>query len=487
MKNFPMRLADKILLIMQAVISVVFVALVMVLDVLLPHFVLALALFLLIIVMLVFLMLWRKKSRIMGRILAGLLSVLMALGSFYVWKTHDTLKGISGADSKVDEITVVVMATDLAETLDDIKDYRIGIQKTMDRANTDQAVQEIETHLGSSLSTSEYVSVDTLVRGLYNGEVQAVVMNEAYRGMIEESYKTFSTDTRILSNYEYKSNVTVEKSTGDVTKDAFTVYISGIDVYGSISKTSRTDVNILATVNPNTHQVLLTTTPRDYYVELPFADNARDKLTHTGIYGVDASIQTLEQLYGLEIDYYVRVNFTSVENIVDALGGITVDSEKSFSIGQYSFSEGPNDLDGAQALAFSRERKSFAAGDVQRGRNQMSVIKGLINKAISPSIIGNYASVLDSVSDSMETNMATSEITALVKKQMQDGKGWDVISSNVVGTGSYSSSTYSMSGQELWVMIPDEASVMDAKTRINKVYAGEILPSVDVAATEAED
>lgn len=486
MKSFPMRLADKILLILLGVVSAVFVGLVMILDVLLPHFLLALTLFLLIVLMVMFLLLWRKKSRIAGRIISGLLSVLLGLGCFYVWKTHDTLSGISGADTKVDEIAIVVMAGDLAENIDDIADYRVGIQTVMDRANTDQAVKEIEGHLGGTLNISEYANVDNLVKGLYNGEIQALIMNEAYRGMVEESYESFTTDTRVLSNYVYKTTVEIDKTTGDVTKEPFTVFISGIDVYGSISKTSRSDVNILATVNPNTNQVLLTTTPRDYFVELPFADNARDKLTHSGIYGVDASIETLEHLYGIDIDYYVRVNFTSVENIVDALGGITVDSEKSFSMGEYSFSEGENELSGAEALAFSRERKSFAAGDVQRGRNQMAVIKGIIHKAISPSIIGSYASVLDSVSDSMETNMSTSEITSLVKMQMQTNKGWDIISSNVVGTGSYGS-TYSMPGQQLWIMIPDDASVAEAKARIEKVNAGEKLPPVDVAAVEAED
>lgn len=229
---------------------------------------------------------------------------------------------------------------------------------------------------------------------------------------------------------------------------------------------------MIATVNPKTHQVLLTSIPRDYYVPQPCQGGQTDKLTHTGIFGVDCTVETVENYFGIDINYYVRVNFSSVENIVDALGGINVDSPIAFNALGYSFSAGTNSLNGKEALAFSRERYSLGGGDRDRGKNQMRVITGIINKAISPSIITNYTSILDAVSGSFQTNMSNNEMTSLIKMQINDMSGWDIEQISVNGTGN-GSAWSPANGFNSWVMEPNVNTVKRAVEVIKKVENGE--------------
>jgi LCP family protein required for cell wall assembly len=255
----------------------------------------------------------------------------------------------------------------------------------------------------------------------------------------------------------------------------FVLYISGIDSRVGLVSKSRSDVNILAVVNANTHQVLLVSTPRDYYVPLSISNGVRDKLTHAGIYGVEVSMATLGMLYDINVDYYFRVNFGGFEDIVDALGGVTVYSEYSFTTydGNYSFSAGDNTLNGAQALGFARERKAFITGDRQRGINQMALIKAIANKVLSPSILANYSSLLESVQGNFETSVPMSVLSKLVRDQLSNGGSWNIVSYSVDGTGDnqipYSLSTYS------YVMWPDEDTVATAKDLMSQVLNGETV------------
>ena len=262
----------------------------------------------------------------------------------------------------------------------------------------------------------------------------------------------------------------------EVAEEPFTVYISGNDSYGEVTTAEgRSDVNILLTVNPNTRQILMTTTPRDYYVELPLGEGCWDKLTHAGNYGIDCSMQTLEALYDVEIDYYLRVNFSGFESIVEALGGVDVYSEYEFTAttGHY-FTQGYNAVDGPAALAFVRERYAFEAGDVQRGRNQMAMIEAIIDKAMSPALLTGYMGLMESVSDSFVTNMPKSSVGDLMKLQLREGGSWNVVTNSVSG---YVSEvyTYSDSSQLLSVMLPDEASVQYAAELIDRCESGEVL------------
>lgn len=258
----------------------------------------------------------------------------------------------------------------------------------------------------------------------------------------------------------------------DVTTEPFNVYISGIDVYGDIDQESRSDVNLIATVNPNTHKILLTTTPRDYYVTIPgISGDQRDKLTHAGIYGIDKSIATLENLYNTTIPFYVRVNFTSVEEIVDVLGGVEVESELAFTTGKESgaiveVKEGTNYFNGEEALAFVRERKALPTGDNQRGKNQQALLTGLIQEVMSPKIILHANSIINSIAGNADTNMSEKQIKSLIRMQLNDMEGWEIESIAATGDDSGMQYCYSYSGGPLYVTIPDENSVADISQEI---------------------
>ena len=263
----------------------------------------------------------------------------------------------------------------------------------------------------------------------------------------------------------------------DVMTQPFNVYISGIDVYGEITKESRSDVNLIATVNPKTHKILLTTTPRDYYVLIPGVSNGmRDKLTHAGVYGIDTSIATLEHLYNIEIPFYARVNFTSVIDIVDAMGGIDVESEVAFTTSKAAgtvvdIQEGWNHLNGKQALAFVRERKAFVDGDHQRGKNQQVLMGALIKKAISPMILIQANDMIDGVVGNAETNMSETQMKSLIEMQLNDLNGWEI--ETVAASGDYSGKQYcySYSGGPLYVCVPDEVQVESIRNKMQE-YLG---------------
>lgn len=410
----------------------------------------------------------KNKIHLAGVVLSIFLSILQFAGIFYLSMANDLMDDIGGARYKIDNMVVVVRAEDPAETLQDAAGYTFGLQYVIDQGNTKRMVESVEDELGTQIMTEEYAGIPEAAQALLDGEVQAVIYNEAYTAMIEETIEDYSSKVKVL--YQYGIETEIEKEEVDIS-NAFNVYISGIDVAGSISKNSRSDVNIIMTVNPDTKQILLTSTPRDFYVPIPgISGGQKDKLTHAGIYGVDASMRTLEELYGIDISYYARVNFTSLVTIVDALGGVDVESEHSFSAGGYDFTEGMNHLNGEQALAFSRERKSFSGGDRQRGKNQEAVIEAILHKAMSPAILKNANQIIASVSDCVETNMTRNEMAEFINMQLSDPAMWDIESQAADGTGS-SAACYSSGSQQLYVMIPDEAVVSAASQKMQDILA----------------
>lgn len=335
------------------------------------------------------------KTYIVGRVLCALICFFYIGGGYYCVNTYSAIDEMAGQQVKVDEISCIVLKDDPAQSIYDTKDYTFGILAANDRENTNKALAEVQAAIGKEPATIEYQDNDTLIDALYAKDVKVIVINEANRSPIEEYYKTFSDDTRVLNTHKVETVIQEDEKLDDITKTPFNVYLSGIDVYGSIKATSRSDVNVIVTVNPNTKQILLTSTPRDYYVPLTVSNGIPDKLTHAGIHGVDCSIGTLENLYGIDIDYYVRVNFTSVRKIVDLLGGVKVYSDYDFtSDWGPSFKKGYNQVNGKQALAFCRERHHFANGDYQRGRDHQHMIEAILNKAMSPDILPNYADLL---------------------------------------------------------------------------------------------
>lgn len=410
-----------------------------------------------------------KVVRYTGMIISLLMTVILAAISMGMMKTDDVLKKVGGATYKTDNMVVVVKKGDSAKSIEDAGDYRFGYQTAVDQKNTDKMIRDIEKKVGKDVKTEEYESLTDEANALLNGNIDAAVFNEGYLSIIDDSVEGFSNQVKIL--YQYGIKTKVENDTvADVNKP-FNIYISGIDVSGPISTNSRSDVNLIMTVNPQNKKILLTTTPRDYYVTIPnVSGEKKDKLTHAGIYGVDASMDTLEQLYGININYYARINFTSLVKIVDALGGIDVNSDYEFKTthGEYDIQKGMNHLDGEMALGFVRERYSFEDGDNQRGKNQEKVLTAIIQKACTPAILKNAGEVITGVSDSVQTNMSSEEIAKFINAQIEEPSGWNIESQAVSGTGD-TQTCFSSGNELLYIMLPDEASVENAALKIQKL------------------
>lgn len=421
-----------------------------------------------------------RREKTGGKIACGIVALILAAAMLYgavaLGSVQHAITDVADKSVETDITCVIVNADDPAQSLDDVKGYLFGILEDRDTENTQSLLQQLQEKLGAAEHTA-YASPALLTDALYDDQVGAILLNKGYIPLLEEQegYADFSDRTRIL--YEYTTTKTVEPTPADtnapvdVTKDPFVVYCSGIDARSSnINITSRSDVNILAVVNPTTRQILLVNTPRDYY--LPLAHNGQlDKLTHAGIYGTGESMQTLDNLYGTHTSFYMRVNFAGLTKIVDALGGVDVYSTKTFSMGGYDFTEGVNHLNGEAALCFSRERYAFADGDNQRGKNQMAVIQAIISKASSPAVLKNYQTLLSSLSDAFITSLSYDDIASLVQMQVQDMSGWHVTSYAVSGSGD-TSYCYAL-GDAAWVMRPNMDTVNTAKELIRQVMDGE--------------
>ena len=354
----------------------------------------------------------------------------------------------------------------------------------------------IEKDSGSAPQVTGYATAAELADALLGDQVDAVIMNGASIALLieEEDYETFLDQVRILYSVSYDTldgkDTSATESTDpidpekNVTNTPFVVYVSGSDTRSSVLDVSRSDVNILMVVNPLTKQVLLLNTPRDYYVGNPAGDGALDKLTHCGLYGVDCSMEALEGLYGADIKYYGQINFTGFETLIDAIGGITVYSDQSFTARDTYIQKGENTLNGTQALDFSRERYHVSGGDNGRGKNQMKVITAVIKKMTTgTTVISNYSAIMSSLEGMFSTNLPTSDISMLVKMQLNDLATWDVFSFAVTGTGG-SEKTYSAPGHTAYVMYPNEESVEYASGLIKKIMSGELLTEEDMTMPE---
>lgn len=427
------------------------------------YLVIAFIIILLLVILLVLSQYKTKKNilKIIGKVGIVLLSIILLLVNYTYSRTVNLFSDIVMSED-TDVVSVIVKKESSYQYIEDLKGKTFAQLDTSDDF-VNQTIEQIEKENDETLNLKEYNGVNALVNALYDKQIDAMIINESYRSTIEESYETFTDDTRVIYSKTYQTKVddTVNK---DVTQDTFSVFISGIDTYGSISTKSRSDVNMIVTVNPQTKNILLTSIPRDYYIPFEVLNGSRDKLTHSGLYGVNETKNNVANYFGIDIDYYVRVNFTSVVDIVDAIGGINVDNPRAFN----DFEAGNIHLNGEQALAFSRERYAFKEGDRERGRNQMRVITGIIQKVMSPSIITNYMSLLDSLHSSFQTNLTDEQIISLIRMQINDMSSWNIESISVDGTGDYLYSP--IYGSELYMMLPDDTTVTTAKEKINALY-----------------
>lgn len=431
----------------------------------------------------------------LGKLICGVLAVFLSAGMIYgtvaAGAVQSALSKISGIMVEKQVTAVIVMKEDEATDLGDTKGYRFGILADRDTENTRQILAAMEKSMGK-VETTAYDTPAEMADALYDDEVQALILNEGYIPLLteQENYRDFSDRTKIIYEYITEHEITAIKPTGSITKQPFVVYCSGSDERDSdINAKTRSDVNILAVVNPKTRQILLINTPRDYYLPLAF-NGEMDKLTHAGLYGIQESMAVLDNLYGTKTSYYGRVNFWGLIDIVDALGGIDVYSDYSFTTSAgdvagygyrtYSYTEGWNHLDGLEALMFARERYSFSDGDNQRGRNQMKVVQAIIEKAASPSVLANYQDLLKAMSDNCVTNISYDQITSLVQMMQKEGFSWNIQTMSArEGSGDTFQYCYSAPGDPLYVMPPDYEYVNTIKSVVDQVMNGEeiVIPS----------
>ncbi|MCD7752715.1 MAG: LCP family protein [Lachnospiraceae bacterium] len=408
--------------------------------------------------------------------LSLLTGAVLCYGIVALGQLTGTLSAITGVQTQVTNVCVYVLTEDDAQSLEDLEGESFGILASQDRSATDEAIAQMNEEFDSEIITVEYSGLTALVNSLYTQENRVILLNSAYLDVLKEidGYEDITDRIREVATLRIVETVRVSSRVGSASDSAFVVYISGIDSRNGLVANSRSDVNILAVVNTDTNQVLLVSTPRDYYVELSISGGEKDKLTHAGIYGVDVSMDTLSMLYDVDVNYYFRVSFDGFEEIVDALGGVSVYSEYAFQSSYDSslyFTEGYNDVNGEEALLFARERYAFSSGDRQRGKNQMELIKAIIDKALSPEILMTYSSVLAAADGNFETSVSYSLIASLVSDQLRDGGDWDIITYSVDGTGS-TAVPWSMS-VSAYVMIPDETTVETAQELIQAVLNGE--------------
>lgn len=411
---------------------------------------------------------------ILTSIISIALIAAMIIGIIAINKVDKTVDIVTdkGTEEKT-EMVIAVMADSDVEKITDLSELLIGYLDDYDVNSSKKVMDEIDKSVGGSANYNAFDDKFAMVDALYNQTIKAMILNKANIDVIKdgEGYEDFEDKVKIIYSSEITNYIEIVDKEQNTNLNQFVVYISGIDTFGDVSVRSRSDVNILAVVNTKTKHIQLINTPRDYYIEHPKSNGVKDKLTHAGLYGVENSIGALENLYGVKINYYVRMNFSGFEDIIDAMGGIDVYSDKDFTVEPVKhYTVGVNHLSGIEALAFARERHAFAAGDIQRGQNQMKVIIAMINKLSSKDVLYNYSNVLDGIAGTFQTDMASDDIYTLVKKQLVDNTKYTIDSYSVTGTGD-SCTTYSTPKTKVWVMQPNMDEVEHAKGLINSVLS----------------
>ena len=484
-----------VITIIVIMLSVVFMGLLAMTKMVPTIYMLIIGIVLAVIAAIIWLLVWHTRYTgrfIGGTVLAVIMIAILAFGGFYINKTRSAISNISGETTEVTQMAVYVKSDDAADSVEATAGYTYGILSSLDRENTDGAVAHLNSQFGTEVQTKEYAGLTELADGILNGEVNAMLLNSGYLSVYEDmdGYTDFSTKIKEVGTVEVESTIQsaeestpVEPITTANGGKVYTIYLSGIDTRGEMTAKSRSDVNIIATVNTDTHEILLVSTPRDYFVPLSISGGAPDKLTHAGIYGIDVCMDTLGMLYDIDINYYFRINFGGFVKVIDALGGITVNSDYDFdskNILGYHFNKGENYVNGEQALIFARERYAFQEGDRQRGKNQMEVIRGVVKKALSPEILTSYSSILSSLDGCFGTNITYEEIAQILQQQLTNGGDWTIISYSVNGTGA-TEKPYSMS-QKAYVMVPDYNTVDKAKSLMEKVRNGEVVTQEEADA-----
>ena len=470
---------------------------------LIPNYLVAVATAMLVLIPLLLFLLQREKNgeksksgfRIAAIVILLFFSLAEGAMGYFLHHYNSSVSKMTEVRTQITRVELYVKKDDRAQTIEYAVEskYRIGILEGMDEDAVSHAREQIEKQHGRTMQLRGYRSLADLVKALDEGQIDAVMISSAYLELIEslEGYEGFSQELRSLYTGSVQTEIVSEPfpeppeeeeavdlglREPELWKESFCTYISGIDTFGPVTTRSRSDVNILAIVNTETKTVLLISTPRDYYVPFRFspANGAMDKLTHAGIYGIEASMRALGDYYELPVHYYLRVNFSGFMDIIDTLGGVDVDSDADFASSGHVFHKGMNHLNGEEALGFVRNRYSFLEGDRARGRHQMAVIKGLVNGLMSSRAITNYAELMDEFADCLQTNASKAMVGDLVQLTLDRSSGdWKVLtySADGVGTTDYA---YSL-GCFAYVMVPNEKTVQYARDLVEAVLTGETM------------
>lgn len=403
-----------------------------------------------------------KVKKFLPRLLVGLISFCMCLGlaygNYFVYKTKDTFEVVTSiADKKAITTSIIAMKTSDIKKVSDLKNKKIGTISSMDSEATERTLKALSKE-NVKYSTKNYGNLDDLVNALYDGSVDAICLNEKYRDILHETdeYFTFNTETKVAyQNVHYVEREATDNdsdSVNDITKDAFTILVSGNDSYGSLQDANtRSDANMLLTVNPKTGTILMTSIPRDYYVdlicpgdgEMACPEGSKDKLTHSGLLGIKSTEKSIENALGIKINYNIRINFSSVVNLVDALDGIDLDIKEGeqcdilYANMQPGLSVGKHHVDGETALAFARERHAYVNGDNQRVKNQQMVFKAIFKRIVSPKMITNYGKFMDALAVAFDTNISGDEISDFIKYELNNMPKWKFESYMIYGESAY--------------------------------------------------
>lgn len=414
-----------------------------------------------------------KNKKILGYLLCFIFGGIFLFLTVNVSKTVSFLSDLD-LKYKTYHYSLVVLKKSSYQSIKDVATEDIGYYDD-GGDEIDKAIGKVKKKVDTKFLN--YDDTHKLANDLLDEKVNCIMLEDSYLDILNESISkgddSFKNLIRVIYSFTILTKTSDISHDVDITKKSFNVYISGIDTYGEISSVSRSDVNMVITVNPLSHQILLTSIPRDYYVSLHGKSGYKDKLTHAGLYGVDMSIETIEDLLGIDINYYVKVNFTSVIDIVNALDGVVVNSSVDFtSIDGYHYVKGNNSLNGEEALSFARERKAFAIGDRQRIMDQQLLFQAILKKVTSKKIITKYISLLDSVHGDFVTNMKMSRITSFIRYQIAGNYTWDVSMNSLEGTDS-SNYTYSVPSFKSYVMEPKEESVEEAHKKIMAILGAD--------------
>lgn len=427
-------------------------------------------------------------SKIICIIFALAISLGSCMGGYYMSKTGGLLSSMTNvAKHSKNTVSVIVKQSSGMKGKKDLSGHSVGTLANINVAGSKKVLKELNKD-GIQMEQKEFGSLTEMLESFYNGEVDSIIISESSRSQITdmEAYANFDSNTRVVYQTSYKvENTDKANAVSNITTTPFNVLISGSDTRGGFDENGRSDVIMVATVNPKNGIILLTSIPRDFYVETACdaADGcqqgALDKITHTGIHGTNTTKRTVEKLLGIEINYTFKVGFDTVTDIVDAIGGIDVTVAPGYAVNQpwLVVHEGVNHLNGEQALRYARERYAYSEGDRQRTKNQQQVLMGIVDKITSPAIVTNYASIMDSMSDTFSTTMSSQEISDLIKYQLNKNPKWKMEQYMVNGTGD--TLMCAELGDAAYVMVPDQSTVTTAKNKINAVLAGKSADDVE--------